>query len=335
MMAADVIAGILWLSLTAYAVLAGADFGGGVWDLLAFGPRAPEQRLAVVEAMGPVWESNHVWLIFMITGLFTAFPVAFGALSVALFIPLTVSLAGIVLRGASFAFRHSSSDPRDVTAWGSVFGGASIVTPFFLGASAAAVGGGYVRVGPGGTINSGFFAGWTTALGIDLGLFAIALCAYLAATYLMVETLPRVELQRDFRFRALAAALVSGALGLAGLALAWLQAPLLFDRLTHAGLPFLILALLNGPLAAWAVVRSHPRVARIAVVAQVVFVLWAWGVAQWPYLIPPDLTIHGAAAPSGTLNVMLIVIAVGMAILLPSQWLLFRVFKSQPAIANE
>jgi cytochrome d ubiquinol oxidase subunit II len=332
---ADVIAAILWLSLTAYAVLAGADFGGGVWDLLAFGPHAPDQRHAVVEAMGPVWESNHVWLIFMITGLFTAFPIVFGALGVALFIPLTVSLAGIVLRGASFAFRHSGSNARDVTAWGSIFGAASVITPFFLGTTAAAVAGGYIRVTAGGTVTSGYFAGWTTALAIDVGLFAISLCAYLAATYLMVETVPRPELERDFRVRALAAALASGAFGLAGIAIAWLQAPLLFDRLTHAGLPFLVLALLNGPLAAWAVLRWHPHLARIAVVAQVVFVLWAWAVAQWPYLIPPDLTIGSAVAPVGTLNVMLVVIVIGMAILLPSQWLLFRVFKSQPAVASE
>ncbi len=332
---ADVIAAVLWLSLTTYAVLAGADFGGGVWDLLSFGPHAPDQRSAVVEAMGPVWESNHVWLIFMITGLFTAFPIAFGAMSVALFIPLTVSLVGIVLRGASFAFRHYGSDPRDVTVWGSVFGGASAVTPFFLGTAAAAVGGGYVRVAAGGTVTSGYFAGWTSLLAIDVGLFGVALCAYLAATYLMVETIARPDLQSVFRFRALLAGQVSGVLGLGGLLLAWLQAPLLFDRLTHAGLPLLILALLNGPLAAWAVLRWHPHVARMAVVAQVVFVLWAWAVAQWPYLIPPDLTIHGAAAPSGTLSVMLVVIVVGMAILLPSQWLLFRVFKTSPAVASE
>jgi cytochrome d ubiquinol oxidase subunit II len=323
---ADAVAAILWLSLTTYAVLAGADFGGGVWDLFAFGPRAREQRRAVSEAMGPVWEANHVWLIFMITGMFTAFPVAFGALAVALFIPLTVVMFGIVMRGAAFAFRAHGSDPHQPSTWGVVFGVASIVTPIFLGAVTAAVAGGSIRVSNG-ILTSGYFSGWTSALAAVLGLWALALFAYEAATYLMVETAGRPELERDFRIRALSASLVSGALGLTALVLAWVQAPLLFDRLTHGGLPFLVLALINGPIAAWAVLRWRPRLARIAVAAQVVFVLWAWAVGQWPYLIPPDVTIQSAAAPRGTLDAMLVVIAVGMAVLLPSLWLLFRVFK--------
>src|SRR6266571_8482821 len=122
--AAETVAGILWLSLTAYAVLAGADFGGGVWDLFASGPRAADQRTAVAEAMGPVWEANHVWLIFMITGLFTAFPATFGVLGLALYLPFTIALLGIVLRGAAFAFRaHGREAVGPTSPWGIVFGG--------------------------------------------------------------------------------------------------------------------------------------------------------------------------------------------------------------------
>lgn len=326
---AEAIAIILWLALTAYAVLAGADFGGGVWDILATGPRAADQRRAVAAAMGPVWEANHVWLIFMITGLFTAFPAAFAALATALYLPFTAAMAGIVLRGAAFAFRaHGREAVGARSTWGVVFGGASIVTPFFLATAAAAVGGGFV-IAEGAGLESGYFAGWTTPFAIILGLFAIAICAYLAATYLMVETEDRPELQTDFRRRAVAAALVAGGLAMLSLLFAWLQAPRLLDALTGRGLPLFVLALLNGPVALWAVWKWRPRIARAAVIAQVVLVLWGWGVGQWPYLIPPKVTIQAAAAPRSTLTAMLVVTVAGMALLLPSLWLLFCVFKSR------
>ena len=333
MSAAQLIAATLWLALTAYAVLAGADFGGGIWDVFAAGPRAAEQRRAVAEAMGPVWEANHVWLIFMITGLFTAFPVAFAALATALYLPFTIALAGIVLRGAAFAFRaHASEAVGAPSSWGVVFGAASIVSPFFLATTAAAVGGGFVVV-RGGRLESGYLDGWTTPFAIVLGLFALAICAYLAATYLMVETEDRPELLGDFRQRAVVAGLVSGAFALLALFMAWLEAPRLLESLTGRGLPLFALALLNGPLALWAVWKSRPRIARVAVIAQVTLVLWAWAVGQWPYLVPPGLSIEAAAAPEGTLKAMLVVVAAGMALLIPSLWLLFRVFKARnPAV---
>jgi cytochrome d ubiquinol oxidase subunit II len=326
---AEAFAIILWLALTAYAVLAGADFGGGVWDILATGPRATDQRRAVAAAMGPVWEANHVWLIFMITGLFTAFPTAFAALGTALYLPFTAAMAGIVLRGAAFAFRaHGRDAVGPQSTWGVVFGGASIVTPFFLATAAAAVGGGFV-IAQGASVESGYFAGWTTPFAIILGLFAIAICAYLAATYLMVETEDRPDLLADFRRRAVAAGLAAGGLAMLSLLLAWLEAPRLLESLTGRGLPLFVLALLNGPIALWAVWKWRPRIARAAVIAQVVLVLWAWAVGQWPYLIPPKVTIEAAAAPRSTLTAMLVVTVAGMALLLPSLWLLFRVFKSR------
>lgn len=334
MTAADAIAAILWLALAAYAVLAGADFGGGVWDILARGPRAGDQRRAVADALGPVWEANHVWLIFLITGLFTAFPIAFGALATALYLPFTIALIGIMLRGAAFAFRsHAREAVGPLSPWGVIFGGASVVTPALLATTAAAVGGGFVVI-RGARLESGYFAGWTTPFALALGLFALALCAYLAATYLMVETEDRPALAADFRRRAAAAGLVSGGLGLLALLTAWLEAPRLFASLTGRGLPLLLLALLNGPLALWAVLKTRPHIARVAVIAQMLLVLGAFAVGQWPYLVPPGLTIEAAAAPEGTLTATLVVIAAGMALLIPSLWLLFRVFKARnPAVA--
>jgi cytochrome d ubiquinol oxidase subunit II len=331
---AEVIAGILWLALTAYAVLAGADFGGGVWDLLAGGSRAADQRKAVAEAMGPVWEANHVWLIFLIVGLFTAFPATFGVLGLALYLPFTIATIGIVFRGASFAFRaHGQAAFEMGSPWGVVFGVASVVTPFFLGTAAAAVASGSIHA-PHAELASGFLDGWTTPLAVVIGLFALSICAYLAATYLMVETEDRPTLQADFRRRALFAALVSGVLALLSLLIAAFEGPRLLESLTGRGLPLFALALVNGPLAVWAVWRSRPRIARVAVIAQVVFVLWAWAAGQWPYLVPPDLTISGTASPSATLDALLVVTAAGAAFLLPSLWLLFRVFKSRNPAAR-
>jgi len=155
------------------------------------------------------------------------------------------------------------------------------------------------------------------------------MCAYLAATYLMVENENHPQLLADFRRRAIAAGLVSGLLALVALPIAASEGPRLLQSLTGRGLPLFLLALLNGPLALWAVWRSRPRIARGAVIAQVVLVLWAWAVGQWPYLVPPDLTISATAAPSETLTGFLVVTGVGGLALIPSLWLLFRVFKAR------
>ena len=314
---AGIVAGVLWLALTAYAVLAGADFGGGVWDLLASGPRAGEQRQAVATAMGPVWEANHVWLIFMITGLFTAFPSAFGTLSLDLYLPFTIALVGIVLRGAAFAFRaHGRDAVGGASAWGVAFGAASIIAPFFLATGIGAVA---VGLTPG---------SWAAPYSLLLGFFAVSMCAYLAATYLMVET-EGTALESDFRRRAAAAALVAGVLAVACLALAPIGAPNLAHALLGRGLPLVALALVNGLTAIAAVWRSRPQVARVAVAGQVVLVLWGWAIGQWPYLIPPTLTIDAAAAPASTLDALLVVISVGMLLLIPSLVILFVVFKAR------
>jgi cytochrome d ubiquinol oxidase subunit II len=328
---ADGVAAILLLALTAYAVLAGADFGGGVWDLFASGPRRKAQRIAIAAAMGPVWEANHVWLIFLLVGLFTAFPTVFAVLSTALFLPFTIALIGIILRGAAFTFQaHGEEAVGELAPWGFVFGAASIIAPAFLGAALAAVAMGAVHSSGAQSVT----AGWASWLGADLALLAIALAAYLAATYLMVETENDPPVQADFRRRAFGAAMVSGILAVAGLVLAWRQAPLLWADLTGRGLWLLIIALANGPIAAFAVWRGSPRIARVAVAAQMVFVLWAWAVGQWPALVPPDFTIHGSAAPEATLRALTIIIAAGMVVLAPSLWLLFHVFKGRnPAAA--
>jgi len=267
-----------------------------------------------------------VWLIFLLVGLFTAFPTVFAALSVALYLPFTIALLGIILRGAAFTFQtHGYEAAGELAPWGVAFGAASIIAPAFLGAALAAVAAGSVHASSGPNVTTG----WVSWLAADLALLAVALCAYLAATFLMVETEDDPPLQADFRRRAFGAAIVSGVLALVGLLLAWRQAPLLWSELTGRGIWLLLIALINGPIAAFAVWRRSPRVARVAVAAQIVFVLWAWAVGQWPALVPPDFTIHGSAAPETVLLALALLIAAGMLVLAPSLWLLFRVFKGR------
>ncbi|HVH11569.1 MAG TPA: cytochrome d ubiquinol oxidase subunit II [Longimicrobium sp.] len=328
-MLAELVAALTLVALIAYAVLAGADFGGGVWDALARGPRRDAQREAIAHAMGPVWEANHVWLIFVIVLLFTAFPTAFAALSVALFLPFHLVLLGIILRGAAFVFRaYSSPSGRsgaEALRWGAVFGGASVITPVLLGMCLGAVSAGGVRVTDGQVIVEGV-PPWLDPLSLAIGIFALAICAYLAAVYLANET--EGELREAFRRRALAAGTAVVGLSVLLLPLLRTRGSHLWEGLTSArAAPVLAAGVAAALLSGWALWKERLRLARTATVVQTACLLAGWGIAQHPYLIYPDVTIHGAAAGDSTLRFVLWSTPFGMAILLPSLWFLFRVFK--------
>jgi cytochrome d ubiquinol oxidase subunit II len=327
------VAGVLWAAVIAYALFAGADFGGGIWDLLASGPRREEQRRSVARAMGPVWEANHVWLIFMITGLFTAFPSVFSLLAIRLYVPFSLILVGIVFRGASFVFRaHASEQSRSRIAWGSIFGIASLITPFLLGACAGAVASGEVastRCAPAAcAIDLG---GWTTPFALVCGALALAICAGLAAAYLTVEeeALGHTRLAGDFRARALLAGTAAALLSALALPLAASTAPRLWAGLTGRAAPLTIAAAGYAVIAATAMLLRRYRLARVAAASQVVAILSGWAVAQYPDLVPPNLSVTATAAPPETMALLLITFTTGGALLLPSLLLLFRVFKGR------
>ena len=191
-------------ALVLYALMGGADFGGGMWDLLASGPRAERQRNAIAGAIAPIWEANHVWLILVVVILFTGFPAAFAGMMTALNIPVMAMLIGIVLRGSAFVFRNHDAQSEAVRRrWGAIFGAASFFTPFFQGTILGALATGRIRV-VGGRVVSGFLAGWLTPFALSCGVFALALFAFLAATYLTLDTKDQPDLRDDFRLRALA-----------------------------------------------------------------------------------------------------------------------------------
>jgi cytochrome d ubiquinol oxidase subunit II len=332
-MSAAIIAGILVTALNAYVLLGGADFGGGVWDLLARGPRKAAQRVLVAQAIGPVWEANHVWLILAIVLLFTCFPPAFARLAVTLNLPLTGALVGIVLRGSAFAFRGYGGD-RDVVQrrWGRVFAIASLVTPILLGMAVGAIASGRLGEGGRGT-GDGFYetyvGTWLTPFSFAVGLFTLACFAFLAAVYLTLEARDE-PLREDFRVRSLGAGIA--VFVTAGLAL-WLSAggaPLMREGLLRDrwALPFQLATGAAATLALGALWMRSYTVARAAAVTQVTLILWGWAGSQFPYVVPPDLTIGGAAAPTATLHLVLIALAIGAAVLIPSLAYLFRVFKN-------
>ncbi|MGH2617875.1 MAG: cytochrome d ubiquinol oxidase subunit II [Thermomicrobiales bacterium] len=319
---------ILLLGVVLYALLGGADFGGGIWDLLASGPRAADQRKVIASAIGPIWEANHVWLIFVIVLVFTVFPPVFAVLSVALYIPLSLALLGIVFRGAAFIFRTPARNvATGVGAWDRVFAVASTVTPVFFGMAAGAVASGNIRV-ENGAVVSDLWRTWLAPFPFVIGLLALATCAYLAAVYLTLETTG--ELQEDFRLRALGAGAAFALLAAIALVLARNGAPWIWHGLTSRAAVFALplgigFALLSG----WAVWQRRYRLARTAAIVEVALLLIGWALAQYPYLVVPDLTFENSAASPAMLRAALVVFGIGALFLLPSLWFLYRVFKAE------
>jgi cytochrome d ubiquinol oxidase subunit II len=333
----DILAAVLALSLNAYVLFGGADFGGGVWDLLASGPRRERQRAVIARAIGPIWEANHVWLILAIVLTFTCFAPVYARLGTILHIPLTLMLVGIVLRGSAFTFR--TYDTRGDAAqrhWGQVFASASLITPVLLGISIGAVASGRVRpVDTGGFVQQ-FVQPWLTPFALSVGLLALALFAFLAAVFLTMET-HDPELCEDFRRRALGAGVAVFFASALVLLLSHNAAPLVRTGLMASSwaLPLHLATGVSavGVLAALWLRRF--RLARVAAGLQVSLIFWGWALAQYPLLVPPDLTIANSAAPASTLRLVLIALGVGGAVLFPSLWYLFQVFKTVPADAGE
>lgn len=305
----------LGLSLVLYFVSGGADFGGGMWDLLASGPRKALQREAVSRALGPIWEANHVWLILAVVVLFAGFPRAFQLITTQLHVPLTLFLVGIVFRGSAFVFHQRG--------WARVFGWASLVSPLFLGMSVAAIGSG--------RLSEGFYAPWTTPFAIVLGLFAVAQCAFLAAVYLAYETRADPELSGDFEVRAFGSGVAVGGLAFLALILSRNSAPLLFEGLTSHPLAMLmqVMTATFAVSALWFLRRRLYALARFAAAGQVTLVLGGWMSSQFPYLVVPDLTLQSAAGHPAARTAIVWALLAGLPVLAPSLWLLFKVFKQQ------
>jgi cytochrome d ubiquinol oxidase subunit II len=330
---ADLLGAVMLLSLAAYALLGGADFGGGIWDLLASGPRRIEQRAAIERAIGPIWEANHVWLILVVVVLFTGFPQAFGAISTALFGPLVLLLVGIVLRGASFTFRtYEEPGGRAQARWGLLFSISSVVAPAMLGVVVGALASGHLRLAAGPATAWSAFAALSPFAAATAAL-ACAAFAFLAAVYLSVET--GGALREDFRRRAVGAGVALFAAAAAAAVLSWREAPTVFRGLTSRAwsAPLHVATAACALTAFGALAAGRFRLARVAAGLQVSLIVLGWGASQYPYLVVPEMTLASASAPWRTQVSLLVALAVGVWTLFPSLYVLFRVFKGERPFA--
>lgn len=296
----DVVAMILWTGVVMYAVFGGADFGAGFWDLTAGGAERGRRPRALIDAaVGPVWEANHVWLIFCLVVLWTGFPGAFAAIMTTLYVPLAIAALGIVVRGSGFAFLRVSTRLSRRRVFGASFAISSVITPFFLGAVAGGIASGRVPVdGSGDSLDS-----WVNPTSILGGAFAVVVCGYLAAVFLTYEARRRGDaaLEREFRARAIGAAVVAGLVSIGGLFVLADDAPRLHDRLLGAALPMVVVSVVLGLGALALLLRAAVAAARVAGAAAVAAVIAGWGIAQYPLLLGTHLRIDRGAAPGTTL----------------------------------
>ena len=322
-MAADAVGGILLAGVTLYAVLGGADFGGGLWDLLAGTTRRGRAPRALIdESITPVWEANHVWLVFDLVIFWTAFPHAFAAVMTTLALPLWIALGGIVLRGAGFAFREELSRLPWQRAAGATFAFSSLLTPFFMGTVIGAIAAGAVPA----NASRASLAAWTSPTALLAGFLFVAACGYLAAVYLTGEAARRGDrrMQAYFTRRAQTAGIVAGALSLATLGELHSSSPVLFDRLTGRALPLAILAGVCGLAVIALLTTSRLKGVRVIAALGVAAVVWGWGVARYPVLLPgTTVTLSNAGAPHDTLVALAVLFIIAVLLIGPAFALLF------------
>jgi cytochrome d ubiquinol oxidase subunit II len=310
------------VGLAAYVVLGGADFGAGLWHVLLPGERRRPLRDYTYHAMGPVWEANHVWLIFVLVVVWTAYPTAFGAIFSTLYVPLFAAALGIIVRGTCYALRGSVSTPREERILGVLFSASSMLTPFALGTAIGGIASGRVPLGnaAGDPVDA-----WLNPTSIAVGVIAVCTSAYLAAVWLMgdAERDGRNDLAEPFRVRALVTAAIAGAAALAGLLVLRSDAERIYDGLTSGtGLVALLASVAAGAVTVLLVARRRPAPARWSAVVAVGAIVAGWALAQRPQLLP-GLTVEQAAASDSTIVALLVSLAIGSVILIPSLVLLF------------
>src|SRR5213592_466148 len=312
------------IGLAFYTVLGGADFGAGFWELTAGkGRQAQAVREHAHAAMAPVWEANHVWLIFVLTVVWTAYPAAFGSIASTLSIPLFIAGVGIVMRGGAYALRAGTRTAGEQRRVDTVFALSSVLTPFALGTVIGAIASERVHLGnPGGSL----VTSWLNPTSIAIGVLGVASGAYTSAVFLSGDAARRDEhaLANRFRARALAAGLAAGAVAIAGLIVLHFDAERIFRRLTEgAGLPALVVSVIAGVATLWLVWQRHFEPARYLAGVAVAATIAGWALAQNPVFLH-GLTIREAAAGHDTLVAVVVAILAGAVLLFPSLALLFR-----------
>lgn len=322
------VAAALFVGVIAYAVLGGADFGSGFFDLTAGGSRrGAELRTLVDHSIGPVWEANHVWLIYVLVMWWTGFPASFAAAMTTLILPLLLALLGIVLRGASFAFRKYSATLGQARLFGVVFALSSVLTPFFLGTVAGALASGRVPADGHGDL----WSSWLNPTSLFGGVIAVGTCAFLAGTFLAAEA-ARSHSERladVLRVRTLVVGVLTGVVVFAALVPLERDAPTLADGLAGRAAPLVIGSALAGAATLVLLWRRRFGLARLTAVAAVAAVVSGWGVGQYPWLLVDEVTIAEAAGADPTLQGLLVAVALAAVLVGPSLYYLFRLTQSE------
>jgi cytochrome d ubiquinol oxidase subunit II len=319
----DVVAWVLLAAVAAYACAGGTDYGAGFWDLMAGGAvRGKRPRWLIDHSMEPVWETNNVWLIFVLVIMWTGFPVLFQTLFSAMWLPLALAAVGLVLRGAGFALRKPTRSLARRRVYGAVFALSSLLTPFFLGAAVGGLATGRVTPGTKASADA-----WSNGTSVIAGLLTVAATAFLGAVFLTADArrFDAPDLVGYFRLRAWCSLGVTAVLAVVGLAVTHDDARFVHDGLTSGiGLALVLVAAVGALATAGLLYRGATGWARITAVGSVALVVVAWGLAQRPYLIPTSLTVSQAAGASTTLRWLMLVTAVAVVLVGPPLVLLYR-----------
>lgn len=333
---ADVSAVLMFLGVVAYAIFAGADFGSGVWDLLAGNAeKGGALRSQIDKSIGPVWEANHVWLIYVLVFMWTGFPRAFAAMITTLFIPWLFVGLGIVLRGSGFAFRKFAETLAQARVFGAVFAASSVITPFFLGMIAGAIASGRVPINDDGSPGN-LWTSWTGATSWVGGTLAVLTCSFLAATFLAADSARAGNdlLARQCARKALWAGLLAGVLAMVAVLPIGADAPRLAEGLRSRAAPLVVLSGVAGLFALWRLLTGRFALARVGAVVAVAAVVVGWGVAQYPDILVGQVTIAEAAGARATLIGLLVTFGVASVTAVPAMIWLF-VLVNRPAWAEE
>jgi cytochrome d ubiquinol oxidase subunit II len=323
----SIAAAVIWTGASFYAIFGGADFGGGFWDLIAGNAKKGwEPRMAIQRSLTPVWEANHVWLIFILVVLWTAFPTAFSAIFTTLYVPLILAVLGIVLRGSGFAFRKSIEGLNEQRVAGATFALSSVITPFFMGTVVGAIAAGNVPghgAGPA-------FSSWIAPLPLFIGAMFVATSAYLAAIFLVGDSRRAGDRAMELYFekRALIAGAVAGIFAVVGLIALHSEGHYVYYRLLHQGLPIVIVSAVCGLAALAALLLGNRLLLRPLAALAVVAVIWGAFTAMFPYLLPTSMTISQAAAPNATLSAVFVVFGIAVVLVLPALFLLYFLAQS-------
>ena len=322
-----IIAIVLVAALILYAILGGTDYGVGVWVLFSHGKRGMLQRDVISKTISPIWEANHVWLILINVVLFTAYPLAYGTIVKALFIPLSLVLIGIVMRGAAYTFRNYNDNKKEAREWGEIFGIASLVTPILLGVNIGAISSGKIVV-ENDIIVHGFIHSWLSPFSIAVGIFALVLFSYLAAVSLILESRHSKELQDDFRRRAMISLVLMAIMAAIVYQTSATYAPTAhLNSFKGWALYLHILLSLIATCSFIALYKRYFHLTKWLAYTHATLMLTGWALTQFPYIVREQVTIYNAGAPKSTLHFVIIALIIAAIFLIPSFFYMYRVFR--------